>query len=390
VIGATSAGSLVVEILDRLADFESVEFPVVSLYLDTRPDATGRDHWSYFVRKELPARVQTYPRHSAARESLDRDVERIGKHLESQLPVSANGAALFASSGGTLFEVLTFEVPFEEDRLSVSSRPHLYPLARVIDEYPRFVVVVADTQSARILVFGLGRRIDTRTVQGRRIHRTDVGGWSQMRYQRHVDEIRQHNVREIVATLEKVIRQDRSQHLILAGDEEVLPMLRKELTKEMTARVIDVLRMDAHAPERQILDASMEALKAWDAKSDAMKVERALEEYRAGGLAVIGPEAVEAALATGQVEELLIAATLPPPSGVKATSGAPGLANVRERPLDEGSPTTSELADELVRMARRTSARVTFIEDARLLAEGHGVAGLLRFRFSGTGLEKNP
>ena len=38
------------------------------------------------------------------------------------------------------------------------------------------------------------------------------------------------------------------------------------------------------------------------------------------------------------------------------------------------------LADTLVAKARQTSARVTFVEDAALLAEAGGVGALLRFR----------
>lgn len=208
--------------------------------------------------------------------------------------------------------------------LSVSSRPHLYPLARVLDEYPRYAVVVADTHSARIFVFSRGRRIDAKTVEGKEIHKTDVGGWSQLRYQRHVEEVRQHNAREIVEALEKVVRRDRAEHVLLAGDEEILPMLRRHLSSELEAKVVDVLRLNAHAPEREILEASTEALRAWDEKDDAQRVQRALDEYRAGGLAVIGPEAVEAALAVGQVDELLIAATLAPPFDVTAAAGSSG------------------------------------------------------------------
>ena len=168
-------------------------------------------------------------------------------------------------------------------------------------------------------------------------------------------------------------------------------MLRRHLPSDLAARVIDVLRLDANAPERKIFEASMEALRAWDAKSDAERVARALDEYRSGGLAVIGPVAVEAALAVGQVDELLLSATLAPPSDVTVSSGSPGLANAPERARTEESfRLTSELADEFVRTARQTSARVTFIEESSLLVDCAGVAALLRYKFTGTGLEKNP
>jgi peptide chain release factor subunit 1 len=387
----TTARTSLVDALDRLAEFESPEFPVVSLYLDTRPDTRGRDHWQPFVRKQLRGRVETFPRRSAERESLEKDVQRIERFLRDELPASANGVAIFACSAGDLFEALPVDAPIEENRLSIGPRPHLYPLARLIDEHPRFAVVLADTQSARILVFGRGRRIDAREVEGRSTRRSMMGGWSQMRFQRHVDDVRQHNVREIVAALERVVAADRVEHVVLAGDEEVLPMLRRELPPELASRVVDVLRLDVRAPEKQVFEDALETLRVHDAKTDAEKVQRVLDEYRAGGLGVAGPEDVEAALSAGQVDELLISATLAPPADVSAAPGAPGVANASDRARTEtADPLTSEFADELVAKARQTSARVTFIEDPSLLAGCGGVAASLRFRFTGTGLEKNP
>jgi peptide chain release factor subunit 1 len=379
------------EALDRLAGIESPEFPVVSLYLDTRPDPQGRDHWDPFVRKALQARLRTYPLRSSARESLERDVEKIRRYLSEDLPAEANGVALFACSALELFEAYPVEAPLEENRLSVSSRPQLYPLARLIDEYPRFAVLVADTRSARILVAGRGSVLDERKVEGRPSRRTDVGGWSQMRFQRHVDQIRQQNVREIVAALERVVREDRVEHVVIAGDEVALPLIRAELSKDMQRLVADTLRLDVHTPDREVLDEAVAALRSRDEQSDAEKVQRALDEYRAGGLAVVGPEAVEAALAAGQVDELLISATLAPPADDISSPGSPGSNNASERPPD-GPLTrlTAEFADELVRMARQTSARVTFIENSSLLAGCDGVAAALRYRFTGTGAEKNP
>ena len=386
----TAAHGVLTQALDRLAGLESPEHPIVSLYLDTRPDQQGRDHWNPFVRKALQARVHTYPLRSKAREGLERDAEKIRRFLSEELPPEANGLALFACSFLDLFDAFPLEAPLEENRLSVSARPHLYPLARLIDEYPRFAVLVADTRSARILVASRGRVVDTRRVEGRPSRRTEVGGWSQMRFQRHVDEIRHHNVREIVSALERVVREDRVEHVVIAGDEQALPMIRSELSGEMQQRVADTLRLDVHTPDKQILEDAVAALRSRDEKSDAEKVERVLDEYRAGGLGVVGPEAVQSALAAGQVDELLISASLATPADAVASPGSPGAANAPERPAEGSHSLTAEIADELVRLARQTSARVTFVENAALLAECNGVAASLRYRFTGTGLEKNP
>ena len=36
--------------------------------------------------------------------------------------------------------------------LYIGDQPHLYPLARVLDEFPTYAVLLADTHSARIFV----------------------------------------------------------------------------------------------------------------------------------------------------------------------------------------------------------------------------------------------
>ena len=110
------------------------------------------------------------------------------------------------------------------------------------------------------------------------------------------------------------------------------------------------------------------------------------------GLGVVGPDATLLALTNGQVDELLITASLSALHGLEGTPAAElaiandkGLVEPAIEPVAAGEAARSDagtvrLADELVRKAQQTSARVTFIEDTALLAPHGGVAALLRFR----------
>ena len=119
----------------RLVDFDPHELPVISLYLDGRVDEHGQHTFRPFVRKHLTARAATYPVHSPERESFQADSVRILRYLEDELSPSAQGIAIFASSNESdFFEVGQFDAPFERNRLFVGDRPHLYPLARLIDQ----------------------------------------------------------------------------------------------------------------------------------------------------------------------------------------------------------------------------------------------------------------
>jgi stalled ribosome rescue protein Dom34 len=251
-----------------------------------------------------------------------------------------------------------------------------------MDQYRRYAVLLADTNSARIFVFALGQTIDKKELQNVKTKRTRVGGWSQERYQRHTENYHLHHAKEVIEVLERVMREDDIDHVILAGDQEtIIPLLRRQMPKELDAKVIDVLTLDKELPEHEVLAASLDSFRRYDEESDAGKVERLLNEYRAGGLGVVGVAATLSALSNGQVEELLISASVMDLNyeeaavervlAAYATSGGRSKTGVIE---------PRAVADELVSRAQQiSSARVTFIEDPALLESVGGVGGLLRY-----------
>ena len=140
--------------------------------------------------------------------------------------------------------------------------------------------------------------------------------------------------------------------------------------------------MDIHASEPDVLAATLAKLQEQDAKTDGEKVDRLMNQYRARGLAIAGPQETLEALANGQVEELLISGALeeshPQPEEVQAIL-AP------EIPDSEGGtkseePRQASLPDLLVTKAKQTGATVTFFEDPALLESTGGVGAFLRWR----------
>ncbi len=378
--------------LERLAAFEPAPYPVVSLYLNTQPGQTGRDQFQTFVRKEFAARSRTYPPKSPERESLDSDFERISRYLDTELQPSANGVAIFACSAGELFEAVQLTAPIEEHWLFIGDQPHLYPLARIESLYPRYAAVLADTNSARILVIATGEVVDDREIRGTKTRRNTQGGWSQARFQRHVENFHLQHAKEVVDALDRIVQRENIQDVLLVGDEVITPLLREQMPKHLAERIVDQVRIDKDASLDEVLNASLDAMKRTREQTEREKVEAAIGAYRAGGLGVVGPEDTLEALIKGQVEELLMAATLRELQELSggANSG-PALANDTALPeafvepilageAARATPETVRLAHELVTRATQTSARITFIRDPDLLAGYGGVAALLRFR----------
>ena len=158
----------------------------------------------------------------------------------------------------------------------------------------------------------------------------------------------------LVAELARIVREEGIERILLAGDEVNVPLVGDELSPELAARVIDVVRLEAHVPDHEVLRTASEALRRHDAKTDAEVIEQVMNEYLAGGLAAAGPEEVREALDRGQVSELYLTV------------------------VESGSQAT--MHDELVAKARQTSARVRFIEDATRLEGVGGMAAALRYR----------
>src|SRR5204863_292715 len=135
-------------LLDRLANFAATTYPVISLYLDGRPDQHGRERYGVFVRKELAARVRAWHERSPERDSFHRDVDRILAWLHEEARPSANGLAIFACAGADFFEALQLDVPVDRHEIFVEATPRLLPPAPLAGRHPRRPAVVADSRPA--------------------------------------------------------------------------------------------------------------------------------------------------------------------------------------------------------------------------------------------------
>ena len=378
--------------LERLAAFEPAPYPVVSLYLNTQPGQTGRDQFHAFVRKEFAARARTYPAGSPERESLDQDLERIARFLDSDIDPAANGVAVFACSAGELFEAVQITAPIDEHWLYIGDQPHLYPLARIESLHPACAIVLADTNAARIMVFAVGEVVSQREVTGVKTKRNSQGGTAQARYQRHVENFHLQHIKEVIEALDKIVQRENIAEIVVAGDEVVLPLLREQMPKHLQQKVVEHVRMNVNSPIKQLIDSSLDTLRRAHTQDERQKVDAAVGGFRSGGLGVVGPEDTLEALVKGQVDELLISSqlgSLQPVGALGPSSAADSLGAVLREPVLEpiaaGEPADADagmvrLADELVTRATQTSAKITFIENGELLAGYGGVAAILRFR----------
>jgi peptide chain release factor subunit 1 len=221
-----------------------------------------------------------------------------------------------------------------------------------------------------VFVFAANTVEHTEQIAGTKTKRHKAGGWSQARYQRHVENFHLHHAKEIADTLARIVREERIFAVVVAGDEVITPLLKEHFPQEVAEKVVDIVKLDIRAQVDEILETTVAVLRQKDAETDREKVEAVIGAYRANGLGVVGFEATKLALEMGQVEELVITA--------KSEALDAGAQHAGDGQPDRTAE--ERAADELIAKARQTAARIRFIEDASLLQPAGGVGALLRFK----------
>jgi peptide subunit release factor 1 (eRF1) len=350
-------------VLDTLAEFESDTHPVISLYLDLRPDQRGT------VKSFVESAAKEH-------ENLAPDFDRIRAYLKDELKSSTQTLAIFSCSGDpSLFETLQLDGPLDGHRLYIDREPHLFPLARIADQYSPYAALLVNTNSARLYVFSAGAAQRQQTVRNKKGKRVSAGGWSQARFQRRVENLHQKHVKEVADAVERIIAEEHITRVLVAGDAVAMPLLREQLSPQTRELLIEVDGLDIKAADAEVYRATLDAFREADSETDAERVAGVLNAYRAHGLATVGVTGVKAALERGQVDRLLVPA-MPAVSAADQQSATVDSAGSKEQrgQLDES------VVEELVTLARRTDASVTFIEEAQLLEPAKGVGATLRYR----------
>jgi peptide chain release factor subunit 1 len=347
------------DLIRKLAELDAGELPFLSIYLDVRPEATGQKpqlrEGLLILEDRMREIRRTFLPRGADLDSFDADAARIDAFVRDEMEASTEGVAIFACNGLGVWETIEVTVPFES-QVTVAGRPDLYQLAKLEDEYERAVVGIIDTNTARLYVYEYGKLEPAGGPDEDPVHfqKRQTGGWSQARYQRHIDNHRKDFADEIVQALQDLVEREDVHHVVLAGDEVVMSHLNRAMPKALAQKVTGTFKADIRANVNEIAAEAMPILERAERESGMSVVARLVQEVRSGRLGVSGVEATGRALERGQVDTLVI---------------------------DEAKIGPIE-RKELVRLAAMTSAEIEVVEDAPPLAEMGGVGALLRYQYA--------
>jgi peptide chain release factor subunit 1 len=385
VAGIVSAGSVSWEQLRELAGFRAEQGCAVSLYvaLDASdvPTAAGVESKVNSLLGQAERLVDERKRAlgRVEREALKGDLERIRAWFDDGFDrQGARGVAVFASGLDNFWSTLTTAVPVADD-VRLAADLYLAPLARLVGRTDATLVARVGRELGTVYRVR-GRQLveiadESETVPGQH----DQGGWSQGRYERHIDEIVERHWRRVAETLDACVRSLSGARVVLVGAEDMRSEFEEMLSNEVKGCLAGWATAAAHLEGSALLDAVTPVLDNWWAGREETLLDRWREESGRNGRASAGWEQTLEAASDGRVELLLVQDGTDRPAFQCPQCG-------RAQSSDGSCPldgTTMESRDGGLDLAlHQTLAHggsVHVLRDRQDLAPVGGVAALLRF-----------
>ncbi|HEY3050127.1 MAG TPA: Vms1/Ankzf1 family peptidyl-tRNA hydrolase [Gaiellaceae bacterium] len=288
--------------LRELAAFRAEKGCAISFYLDLDPKTTPT---AGDAATRVSALLSDGERHSEAnnrglthdqRVALKQDFARIRDYFANEFQRDgAHGVAVFSAGLDNVWRprALIESVP---DRVRVGREFHLAPLVPLVGRGEGAIVAFVGRERGELFRLHAGRLDElvdrTDDVPGRH----DQGGWSQARFQRHIEKLVGEHLREVAEELDRRVRRMHAPKVIVVSSEETRAEFEELVSSETKSAVVGWTSAEAHASPRELLELTSPILEAARAREEAKLLERWREESGRGGRAASGwAETLEAA-----------------------------------------------------------------------------------------------
>jgi len=367
--------------LQELTALPSTEHPFLSIYLDWRPDGTGLRQSVQALEQAFDLIAGQIKQREGNLKSFEADRERIMDYVNRDAPKDASGLAIFACDAEGIWETLPLQVPVEtqivEDRY-----PHIFNLARILDDYETYAVVLADSQESRIFVISLNEAEKAGETQAdEKIRRFEAGGWGQMLFQRRTENIIKAHTKDIADKLGRIIKRYDVQHVIIAGNDSIKGTVLDSMPAQIKDKLVDYVKLDINSNWQSIMETIEPMMREVERAQEADDVDDLETEVNSkGGLGAVGIGDVALALTKGQVRMLLMLQDFMATGGECPNCGSlrPGLRPTC--PFDGAEMQQIDLREAFVARARQQNAVIQIVEQSPFLAQHEGVGALLYYR----------
>jgi peptide chain release factor subunit 1 len=370
--------------LRDLATFHAEKGCAISLYLDLDPSTTptAGDVATRInsLLNEGESRVEraTDLTHEQ-REALRADLQRVRTFLEQDFDRDGvRGAAVFSAGLDNFWRPLGLNDPVA-DRIRIARDFHLAPLVPLVGRGDGVLIAAVSRERGSVYRLRGGVAEEVLDQFDEQPSRHDQGGWSQARFQRHIDELAAKHLRDVGEQLERLVRRSPDAHVVVVCRDDMRSELEAAMSNELRSAVVGWANAEAHATPPELVEAAEPVVEEWRARQEAEAAERWREEAGRNGRAASGwSETLEAA-SDARVELLLFQEGADRPAWqcascgrVSADGGACPLDGTQMEERDDG-------LDLAVHQTVANGGTVLALRHQHDLEPVEGIGALLRF-----------
>ena len=239
------------------------------------------------------------------REALKQDFARIRRYFENEfVREGAHGAVVFCAGLDDLWSpfALPQSIP---DGVKVGRQLYLAPLVPLLGRGAGALVAVVGRERGQLYRLRGGRLEEVLDRSEEQPGQHQQGGWSQARFQRHIEHLVQEHLRDVADELDHQVRRLRPSCVVVVCADETRPELESLLSNETKKIIAGWTQAEAHATPAALLKAVEPVLESWHEQEEREVIERWREEAGRDGRASTGWAATLEAASDGKVEQLL-------------------------------------------------------------------------------------
>jgi peptide chain release factor subunit 1 len=282
------------ERLRELAGFRAANGCAITFYLGLDPsvsptagDADSRVNSLLSEGERSDAANRAKLTHAQA-QGLKADFERIRTFFEQEFDRDrAQGLAIFAAGLDNVWRTLSLAEPVP-DKIKVGRQFYLAPLVPLVGRGGDALVAAVGREKGEVYRLQGGRLQPVADHTEEQPGRHDQGGWSQARFQRHIDGLASEHLREVADELDRQARRFPHAAIVIVCAEEMRGEFGDMLAQETRAALAGWASAESHAAPAELLGVVTPVLEAWRAKRETALIERWREEAGRDGRASAG------------------------------------------------------------------------------------------------------
>jgi peptide chain release factor subunit 1 len=298
-------------LLRDLAAFRASNGCAISIYVDFDPAAAPTvpaERTKFHARVDEAKKLADSRARDRGRDcklALAADFERIKGWADDEFDRDgARAVAVFASSADGLFRIVPLLEPVT-DGWEIGPELWISPLAGQLGRGEGALVAIVSRERGVLYRLHDGRLDEIADESEEVPGQHDQGGWSQARYQRHIENIVLRHLKTVGEEIDRTVH-NRPAHLVMVAPEEMRGELESKLSHEARESIVGWVSADAHASETELLELVRPLLDEARARADEATLERWQAERGRGGRVAAGWKQTLDAASDARIEVLLV------------------------------------------------------------------------------------